>query len=165
MYLFNTQHVWSFTRSLSHKDMAVSSCNTLLFQNTRPHSQIMWMRGANELSQNRLRTAAVISACLAALRRPTVRRNMRSFTVYIRFVCAQLRCLSSPYSRSCSVIGPGFPIWAVSKLNGQPKRDGGIIVRSCKASQSPVYPIRDAILAVNHATCPSLSSSGPPPVG
>ena len=58
-----------------------------------------------------------------------------------------------------------FPIWAVSKLNGQPKRDGSIIVRSCKATQSPVYPIRDAILAVNHASCPSLSSSGPPPMG
>ena len=56
---------------------------------------------------------------------------------------------------------PGFPIWAVSKLKGQSKRDGGIIVRSCKASQSPVYPIRDAILALNHASCPSLSSSGP----
>ena len=38
----------------------------------------------------------------------------------------------------------------------------GIIVRSCKASQSPVYPIRDAILAVNHAFCPSSSSSCPP---
>ena len=60
---------------------------------------------------------------------------------------------------------PVFPIWAVSKLNGQPNRDGSIIVRSCKASQSPVYPIRDAILAVNHASCPSLSSSGPPPMG
>ena len=56
---------------------------------------------------------------------------------------------------------PGFPIWAVSKLKGQSKRDGGIIVRSCKASQTPVYPIRDAILAVNHASCPSLSSSAP----
>ena len=49
----------------------------------------------------------------------------------------------------------------VFRLKGQPKRDGSIIVRSCKASQSPVYPIRDAILAVNHASCPSLSSSGP----
>ena len=48
---------------------------------------------------------------------------------------------------------------------GISKRDGGIIVRSCKASQSPVYPIRDAILAVNHASCPSLSSSGPTPMG
>ena len=36
---------------------------------------------------------------------------------------------------------PGFPIWAVSKLKGQSKRDGGIIVRSCKASQTPVYPL------------------------
>ena len=56
---------------------------------------------------------------------------------------------------------PGFPILGVFRLNGQPKRDGSIIVRSCKATQSPVYPIRDAILAVNHASCPSLSSSGP----
>ena len=58
-------------------------------------------------------------------------------------------------------IQPGFPILGVFRLNGQPKRDGSIIVRSCKATQSPVYPIRDAILAVNHASCPSLSSSGP----
>ena len=56
---------------------------------------------------------------------------------------------------------PGFPIWAVFRLKGQPKRDSGIIFGSCKASQSPVYPIRDAILAVNHVSCPSLSSSGP----
>ena len=56
---------------------------------------------------------------------------------------------------------PGFPILGVFRLNGQPKRDGSIIVRSCKASQSPVNPIRDAILAVNHASCPSLSSSDP----
>ena len=48
-----------------------------------------------------------------------------------------------------------------SKLNGQSKRDDGMIFRSCKASQSPAYPIRDAILAVNHVSCPSLSSSGP----
>ena len=59
------------------------------------------------------------------------------------------------------VLEPVFPIWAVSKLKGQSKRDSGIIVRSCKASQSPVYPIRDAFLAVNHASCPSLSSRAP----
>ena len=63
------------------------------------------------------------------------------------------------------VCNPVFPILGVFRLKGQPKRDGSIIVRSCKASQSPVYPIRDAILAVNHASCPSLSSSGPPPMG
>ena len=57
---------------------------------------------------------------------------------------------------------PVFPILGAFRLNGQPKRDGSIIVRSCKATQSPVYPIRDAVLAVNHASCPSLSSSGPP---
>ena len=56
---------------------------------------------------------------------------------------------------------PGFPILGVFRLKGQSKRDGSIIVRSCKASQSPVYPIRDAFLAVNHVSCPSLSSSGP----
>ena len=56
---------------------------------------------------------------------------------------------------------PVFPISGVFRLKGQPKRDGSIIVRSCKASQSPVYPIRDAILAVNHASCPFLSSSCP----
>ena len=49
----------------------------------------------------------------------------------------------------------------VFRLNGQSKRDDGMIFGSCKASQSPVYPIRDAFLAVNHASCPSLSSSGP----
>ena len=37
-------------------------------------------------------------------------------------------------------IKPGFPILAVFRLKGQPKRDGSIIVRSCKATQSPVYP-------------------------
>ena len=57
---------------------------------------------------------------------------------------------------------PVFPISGVFRLKGQSKRDDGMIFRSCKASQSPVYPIRDAILAVNHASCPSLSSSGPP---
>ena len=56
---------------------------------------------------------------------------------------------------------PIFPILGVFRLTGQSKRDSGITVRSCKASQSPVYPIRDAILAVNHVSCPSLSSSGP----
>ena len=34
---------------------------------------------------------------------------------------------------------PGFPILAVFRLNGQSKRDGIIIVRSCKAIQPPVY--------------------------
>ena len=63
------------------------------------------------------------------------------------------------------ILKPGFPILGVFWLIGQPKRDGSIIVRSYKASQSPVYPIRDAILAVNHASCPSLSSPGSPPVG
>ena len=58
-------------------------------------------------------------------------------------------------------IYPGFPILGVFRLKGQSKRDSGSIVRSCKASQSPIYPIRDAILAVNHVSCPSLSSSGP----
>ena len=47
---------------------------------------------------------------------------------------------------------PGFPILGVFRLKGQPNRDNGMIFRSCKASQSPVYPIRDAILAVNHAS-------------
>ena len=56
---------------------------------------------------------------------------------------------------------PGFPILGVFRLKGQAKRDGSNIVRSCKASQSPVNPIRDAILAVNQVSCPSLSSSAP----
>ena len=58
-------------------------------------------------------------------------------------------------------IYPGFPILGVFRLNGQPNRDNGMIFGSCKATQSPVYPIRDAILAVNHASCPSFSSSVP----
>ena len=56
---------------------------------------------------------------------------------------------------------PIFPILGVFRLNGQSKRDDGMIFGSCKASQSPVYPIRDAFLAVTHASCPSLSSSAP----
>ena len=36
---------------------------------------------------------------------------------------------------------PEFPILGVFRLNGQPKRDGSIIFRSCKAIQSPVYPL------------------------
>ena len=63
--------------------------------------------------------------------------------------------------RTHDIILPGFPILGVFRLKGQSKRDGSIIVRSCKASLSPVYPIRDAFLAVNHVFCPSLSSSGP----
>ena len=61
--------------------------------------------------------------------------------------------------------GPGYPILAVLRLKGQPKRDGSIIVRSCKASQSPVYPTRDAFAVVEHPSCPSSSSSCPLPVG
>ena len=46
-------------------------------------------------------------------------------------------------------------------LKGQPKRDDSITVKFWKATQSQVYPIRDAIPAVNHASCPTLSPSGP----
>ena len=60
---------------------------------------------------------------------------------------------------------PGFPILGVFRLKGQPNRDGSIIVRSCKATQSPVYPMRDAIAVVEHPSCPSSSSSCPLPVG
>ena len=60
---------------------------------------------------------------------------------------------------------PGFPILGVFRLKGQPKRDGSIIVRSCKATQSPVNPIRDAFAVVEHPSCPSSSSSCPLPVG
>ena len=38
-------------------------------------------------------------------------------------------------------VKPVFPILGVFRLNGQPKRDDGMIVRSCKARQSPVYPL------------------------
>ena len=58
-----------------------------------------------------------------------------------------------------------IPILGVFRLKGQPKRDGSIIVRSCKATQSPVYPIRDAFAVVEHPSCPSSSSSCPLPVG
>ena len=60
---------------------------------------------------------------------------------------------------------PTFPILGVFRLKGQPKRDSGIIVRYCKASQSPVYPIRDTFAVVDHPSCPSSSSSCPLPVG
>ena len=60
---------------------------------------------------------------------------------------------------------PTFPILGVFRLKGQPKRDGSIIVRSCKASQSPAYPIRDAVAVVEHPSCPSSSFSCPLPVG
>ena len=76
-----------------------------------------------------------------------------------------LKALLPRYAGRVKCIYPGFPILGVFRLKGQSKRDGSIIVRSCKASLSPVYPIRDAIPAVNHASCPSLSSSGPPPMG
>ena len=49
---------------------------------------------------------------------------------------------------------PTFPILGVFRLKGQPKRDGSTIVRSCKASQSPVCPIRDAFAVVEHPSCP-----------
>ena len=60
---------------------------------------------------------------------------------------------------------PGFPILGVFRLKGQSKRDSGSIVRSCKATQSPVCPIRDAVAVVEHPSCPSSSSSCPLPVG
>ena len=41
---------------------------------------------------------------------------------------------ASTYQLTAEMLKPRFPIWAVSKLKGQSKRDGGIIVRSCKAS-------------------------------
>ena len=40
-------------------------------------------------------------------------------------------------------LGRDFPYWE-SRLKEQPERDSDIIFRVCKASQSPVYPIRDA---------------------
>ena len=67
--------------------------------------------------------------------------------------------------REVESYGPTFPILGVFRLKGQPKRDGSIIVRSCKASQSPAYPIRDAVAVVEHPSCPSSSSSCPLPVG
>ena len=51
----------------------------------------------------------------------------------------------------------GFPILAVFRLKGQPKRDGSIIVRSCKATQSPVYPILEVACGAG------VPSAAPPP--
>ena len=69
------------------------------------------------------------------------------------------------YTMGNHMCHPVFPILGVFRLNGQPKRDGSIIVRSCKASQSPVYPLRDAILAVNHFFLSVFVVFGPPPMG
>ena len=69
------------------------------------------------------------------------------------------------YAMAHGWVEPTFPILGVFRLKGQPKRDSGSIVRSCKASQSPVYPIRDAFAVVEHPSCPSSSSSCPLPVG
>ena len=60
---------------------------------------------------------------------------------------------------------PVISTLAVFRLKGQPKRQSKIIVGSCKASQSPVYPIGDAFAVVDHPTCLSSSSSFPLPVG
>ena len=73
--------------------------------------------------------------------------------------------LDSLTDREKEILKPTFPILGVFRLKGQPKRDSGSIVRSCKASQSPVYPIRDAFAVVEHPSCPSSSSSCPLPVG
>ena len=72
-----------------------------------------------------------------------------------------LEGLAEEAGASENVMKPGFPILGVFRLNGQPKRDNGMIFGSCKATQSPVYPIRDAILAVNHASCPSFRLRSP----
>ena len=68
------------------------------------------------------------------------------------------------YFPSCHSLSDIFHIGSLQAQRAA-QRDGGMIFGSCKASQSPVYPIGDAILAVNHVSCPSLSSSGPPPMG
>ena len=77
------------------------------------------------------------------------------------WLCGPLSVPVMRYTTRGIRLQPGFPILGVFRLKGQPKRDGSIIVRFCKARQSPVSPIRDAILACEHASCPSLSSSGP----
>ena len=47
------------------------------------------------------------------------------------------RCHSE--ERSDEESTPVFPILGAFRLNGQPKRDDGMIFGSCKAIQSPVY--------------------------
>ena len=54
---------------------------------------------------------------------------------------------------------PVFPILGVFRLKGQPKRDGSIIVRSARPVNRRFIRLRDAILAVNHDSCPPFSSS------
>ena len=91
------------------------------------------------------------------------RRNNKRHSYLLRSLIRCSNC-GSTYSGQATRgkrYYPGFPILAVFRLKEQPERDSGIIARSCKASQSPVYPTRDAILAVNHVSCPSLSSLGP----
>ena len=87
-------------------------------------------------------------------------RTLRGYNDY-RFALAYAHPDRFLFTQEDIRFNPVFPISGVFRLKGQPNRDNGMIFRSCKASQSPVYPIRDAILAVNHASCPSLSSSAP----
>ena len=112
--------------------------------------------GNHQMAQNRKRQRGILE-----IRGHISNQDIRKFTVIIQI---QSR-VDQGNGRSLGLFQPGFPILGVFRLKGQSKRDGSIIVRSCKASLSPVYPIRDAIPAVNHASCPSLSSSGPPPMG
>ena len=84
------------------------------------------------------------------------------FLSYYTLQLTEESSVRSLYFRNqIDIAEPVFPILGVFRLNGQSKRDDGMIFGSCKATQSPVYPIRDAFLAVTHASCPSLSSSGP----
>ena len=74
-------------------------------------------------------------------------------TLQVATLCLHSLLLSSREIHSCATPGelpvrpyqaciPRFPILGVFRLNGQPKRDDGMIFGSCKASQSPVYPIK-----------------------
>ena len=52
------------------------------------------------------------------------------------------------------------PYWELQAAMVQASEMMASDIGSCKASQFPVYPNRGCDLAVNHATCPSSSSSG-----
>ena len=75
----------------------------------------------------------------------------------------RLHRLRAPRQWDESALKPGFPILGVFRLNGQPKRDDGMIFGSCKASQSSgttaessqrVLPFLDPLLG-----CPRRSGS------
>ena len=61
-----------------------------------------------------------------------------------------------------------FPILAVFRLKGQPRRDVSIVgqvLQGQSISGQADKGLRDAFAVVDHPSCPSSLSSGPPPMG